>query len=186
MKARNALKLLFLAVAALTVTGIVTAPAPAHAEEIEWYNGTPSKTTKRTTGTLYPLPVYIEDAATLTTLTCTTGSNLALSTTSETVFSANTSRKSVIITNNDTSIAIKVCRKTEASTAGCPRVPAGQSWVDEPRDGYLYLGAITAYSESGTPAISTEECQGFGGFGALLLALLLSRRRAASAVGGVS
>ena len=110
--------------------------------------------------TANPLPVQVLSAGGATTaLVCTTGTNVALSTASEEVFAANTSRREVTITNNDASIAIKVCRKTAAADSGCLRVPGGSSWHDQVVEGYINQTSINAIAESGTPAISSESCQ---------------------------
>lgn len=89
---------------------------------------------------------------------CTPITNVALSTSSEEVFAATADRKSAIITNNDASISIYVASAATATSAW-ERVPPGGSWSIEPKDGRLYLGAITAIAASGTPAIGGSQCQ---------------------------
>src|SRR3990167_6720922 len=104
--------------------------------------------------TANPLPVQVLSAGGATTaLVCTTGTTVALSQASEEVFAAHTSRRGVTITNNDASIAIKVCRKTASADSGCLRVPAGSSWHDQVVEGYLNQTSTNAIAESGTPAI---------------------------------
>lgn len=89
---------------------------------------------------------------------CTAISNVALSTTSETVFAADPGRKEACITNNDASIAIYVARHATATSAD-PRVPPGGSWCIDTNGGYAYEGVIDAIAASGTPAISGESCK---------------------------
>lgn len=91
--------------------------------------------------------------------TCTALSNTALSTTSEVVFAASTTRRKMCISNNDASIAIHVRFGATATTAST-RVPAGATICEEPANGYIYQGTIDAIAASGTPAISGEECTG--------------------------
>lgn len=89
---------------------------------------------------------------------CTAITNVALSTTSETVFAAEGGRKEACITNNDASIAIHVARHATATTAD-PRVAAGQAYCIGINGGYQYEGVIDAIAASGTPAISGESCK---------------------------
>ena len=106
----------------------------------------------------YAVVAYAQNAIKLTAFSsCSPITNVAMSTASETVFAANTARKSATITNNDASIAIHVAMATTATTAWS-RVAAGQAWVLEPVEGRIYQGIITVIAASGTPAISGDEC----------------------------
>lgn len=89
--------------------------------------------------------------------TCTQRSDVALSTSSEVLFAANLLRKSVTVTNNDSSIAIYIKRGSTA-TSGSLRVPAGQTYELVQESGHIWTGTIDAIAASGTPAISAEEC----------------------------
>ena len=156
MKLRNGIKLSLAALAGAILVGGTAEALPILGSAIQYLSGGSTKSVSTTN----PLPVQVLSAGGATTaLVCTTGTNVALSTASEEVFAANTSRREVTITNNDTSIAIKVCRKTVAASTGCLRVPAGSSWHDQVVEGYVNQTAINAIAESGAPAISSEECQ---------------------------
>ena len=91
-------------------------------------------------------------------VTCTTSSNVALSVTSETVFSANANRKKASIYNRDTAITIYVSCGSTATSAWDPVGP-GQQWYETVEGGYICKDAITALAASSTPAISSSECQ---------------------------
>ena len=95
----------------------------------------------------------------LVTTTCTALTNTALSTTSEVVFAASTTRQKMCISNNDDAIAIHVRFGATATTAST-RVAPGQVICEVPENGYIYRGTIDAIAASGTPAISGEECTG--------------------------
>ena len=71
MKARFSLKSLILA----ALLGAMVVGAFAQAEEVEWYVGTPSSTTKRVAGTSNPLPAGIYPAwGADVSVTCNTNS----------------------------------------------------------------------------------------------------------------
>jgi len=110
------------------------------------------------------LAVFLDSASavpatTLTAITCTDTSNDSVGNSSETVFSANASRKSFCISNNDASVAIHVRLGATATTTNSVRVPAGQSICYDSHDGYMYQGVIDAVAASGTVDISGFECQ---------------------------
>ena len=76
MKARFSLKSLILA----ALLGAMVVGAFAQAEEVEWYVGTPSSTTKRVAGTSNPLPAGIYPAwGADVSVTCNAGSSTASS-----------------------------------------------------------------------------------------------------------
>lgn len=92
-------------------------------------------------------------------ITCTAISNVALSTSSETVIASDADRKRFCITNNDASIAIYVAFHATATSAD-PRVPPGGSICEEVSyGGAVYTGVVDAIAASGTPAISGMSCE---------------------------
>lgn len=156
---RKSLKLFLAAlIGAVLVAGVAEGTTVLGAA-VQWISST---NTAKSASVANPLPVQVVAGGTgsITALTCTTSNNAALSVTSETIFAANTARKSLLITNNDGSIAIHVYRGAgAAATVNAPKVPAGSSWSDSELDGYIYQGAITGLAASGAPTISAEECQ---------------------------
>lgn len=91
-------------------------------------------------------------------LTCTALSNVALSTSSETLFAAAAARKTFCVVNNDASIAIHVKLGATATTADT-KVAAGASMCWEPTSGHVYAGVVDAIAASGTPAVSGFSCE---------------------------
>lgn len=91
-------------------------------------------------------------------VTCTTLTNTALSTTSETVFAATANRKKLCIVNGDSAIAVHVKFGATATTADA-KVSAGGSICETVEDGHVYTGVVDAIAASGTPAISGFQCE---------------------------
>lgn len=89
---------------------------------------------------------------------CTAISNVALSTTSETVIAASDATKSWCISNNDSSIAIYVAMHATATSADV-RVGPGQTICDEINGGYGPTTIVDALAASGTPAIGGFSCR---------------------------
>lgn len=89
---------------------------------------------------------------------CTAISNLALSTTSETVLASDTQRKAFCIGNSDASIAIHIAYHTTATTADI-RLPPGSTLCENVEQNYIYTGVVDAIAASGTPAISGFSCK---------------------------
>ena len=89
---------------------------------------------------------------------CTDTTNEALSTSSETIFAANSDRVEACVTNNDSAIVIYIARGATA-TADSDAVQPGGSWCIESKgNGYFYKGAISGIAASGTPDIGGQEC----------------------------
>lgn len=94
----------------------------------------------------------------INSVTCTPISNVALSTSSETVLAANANRKKACIVNNDASIAIHV--KFGATAANTDtKIGPGLTICEGAESGHMYTGVIDAIAASGTPAISGFECE---------------------------
>ena len=91
-------------------------------------------------------------------LTCAAISNVALSTSSETVLAAAAgTRKKFCITNRDTTIHVYVAFHATATSADVDLSP-GQTICESVEYGFIYDGVVDALAASGTPAIGGWSC----------------------------
>lgn len=91
-------------------------------------------------------------------LTCTAITNVALSTSSETVIAASTATKKFCLVNGDASIAIHVAFHATATTADTKLGPGASICEEASGTGHVYQGVVDAIAASGTPAISGWSC----------------------------